>query len=81
LSDASLGPGGELREDFFQVGANGDLEPQASGDHGDDRGDALAGFFPADMQPVLAAQSHGANGVLGPIVVDLHLAISDEGLP
>ena len=50
----------------------------AGGQHAEDRSDLGPGFLSPDVQPVFAAQRHGAHRVFRQVRVDLHLPVFEE---
>jgi hypothetical protein len=54
IGDALNGRIGESRQDVSEVIADGDLEPPAAFDNGEDRRHAGLGLFAADVDPIAA---------------------------
>ncbi len=54
-------PVGESGQDVVQVIADGDPEPAAAFNHGEDRGHTRSGLLAADVDPVFSTQSNSPD--------------------
>ena len=69
---------GQPREDICEVFADGDPEPAATFDHGEDRSHTRSGLLAADVDPVFSAQRYAAHGVFRQVVAKLQFRIFEE---
>ena len=71
-------PAGKFGEDVAEIGADVEFEAATGFQDRHDCRHAGTGQFAADVQPVFAAQGHGPDGVLTPVVVDFYLSVFEE---
>ena len=67
-------------KDVGEVITDGDVEPAAAFNNGEDGCDAWAGVLAADMDPVGSAQGDGTHRVLGEIVAQFQFWIVEESV-
>jgi hypothetical protein len=67
--------GGDAREDIFEPGEGIDADPLARCHETPQHSSGVAAMVAAKEHPVVAADSHTADGALGSVVIDLQISV------